>query len=82
MIRMIKSRLRLVIAVILLVISLAALAWGFLPGSRVIRRQKIQPTEMMLPTPASVLPSIDYMAEISIFNGAVCNIHGADRFIL
>jgi hypothetical protein len=50
-----KSRVRLVSAVVLLLISLTLLAWGFLPGVRTIRRQKIQPTEMQLPTPVGYL---------------------------
>jgi hypothetical protein len=47
--------MRLVSAVLLLLVSLILLAWGFLPGARTIRRQKIQPTEMQLPTPVGYL---------------------------
>ena len=49
---------RLMFTVILLVFSLAALIWGFIPGDRVIMRQKILPTEMQMPTPdAFYLPA-------------------------
>ena len=51
-----KSRLRLVFALVLLATSVVLLAWSFLPGPRVLRRQRLQPTEMQLPTPSSYLP--------------------------
>ncbi len=51
-----KSRLRLIFAMIMLVISLIVLAWSFLPGERLVRRQKILPTEMQLPTPLGYTP--------------------------
>ena len=51
-------RIRIVIGVILLLVSLALLIWGFLPARRETRTQPISPTELQLPTPASfwVLP--------------------------
>ena len=52
---MIKSRVRLILTIIMLVITLAALTWGFLPGFKVVRRQIIQPTQMQLYTPSSMI---------------------------
>jgi len=51
-------QIRIIIGVILLVLSLALLLWGFLPSRREIRTQPISPTELQLPTPASfwILP--------------------------
>ena len=52
-----KVSLRLYLAVALLIISLAALTWGLLPGERVLLHQTIQPTEMLVPTPQGFLPT-------------------------
>ncbi len=46
---------RIVLGVIILVLSCALLIWGLLPARREIRTQPISPTEMQLPTPASLL---------------------------
>ncbi len=74
---------RLFFAVVVLVTSLAVLAWSFLPGARIVRRQKIQPTEMQLPTPGSfVVPSHRSLAWLDHSNEAARAIHGADRFVL
>jgi hypothetical protein len=74
---------RLVFAVVVLVTSLAVLAWSFLPGARIVRRQKLQPTEMQLPTPGSyVVPSHRSLAWLEQSTEAVHAIHGADRFVL
>jgi hypothetical protein len=82
--RMLSKRWwRLVFAVVMLVTSLAVLAWSFLPGARIVRRQKIQPTEMQLPTPSSYyLPSHRALAWLDHSMEAVRVIHGADRFVL
>ena len=52
-----KYNIRLILAAVLLVISLAALVWGLLPGERTVVHQTIQPTEMHLPTPQGFLPA-------------------------
>lgn len=77
-----KSRLRLVFALVMLVVSLAALAWSFLPGARIVRRQKIQPTEMQLPTPSGYKPSDRFLADLNTYKIVTRAIHGADRFAL
>ncbi|MCG2783614.1 MAG: hypothetical protein L6461_00765 [Anaerolineae bacterium] len=49
--------LRLTLALIFLVASLALLAWGFAPNWREVRRQPIEPTQMQLPAPEGYIPA-------------------------
>ncbi len=49
-------KLRLFIAVIVLVLSLALLAWGLWPSPRERHSLSVPPAEMSLPTPASFEP--------------------------
>jgi hypothetical protein len=78
---MLKSRLRLVIALVMLAISLAALAWSILPGARIVRRQRIQPTEMQFPTPASFLPPEKALAGLELSYEAIrSSLGGVERF--
>jgi hypothetical protein len=46
-------RLRIFLGIIILLVSLALLIWGFAPSRREIRTQPISPTDLQLPTPAS-----------------------------
>jgi hypothetical protein len=48
-------RIRIIVGLILLVISLALLIWGLMPSRRETRTQPISPTELQLPTPSSFL---------------------------
>ncbi len=76
-----KHRWRLALAVVVLVTSLAILAWSFWPGARLVRRQKLQPTEMQLPTPGSLLvPAQRLLAGLEHSMEAARLLHGADRF--
>jgi hypothetical protein len=77
-----KSRLRLIFTVLVLVTSLAVLAWSFLPGARVVLRKKIQPTEMQLPTPSSFMPVPRNLTWLDHYFETSRAIHGADRFAL
>jgi hypothetical protein len=43
------KRLRLFIAIIILVISISLLVWGYLPNPHETRIQPISPAEMQLP---------------------------------
>jgi len=47
------KKIRIWLGLILLILSLAMLIWGFLPPDRDRRIQPIGPTELTLPTPAS-----------------------------
>ncbi|HRJ74397.1 MAG TPA: hypothetical protein PLX90_00290 [Anaerolineales bacterium] len=48
------KKIRLILAIIILSISIALLLWGFLPSRTEIRIQDISPQEMQLPTPSSL----------------------------
>ena len=48
------KKIRLVLAVIILTVSIALLLWGFFPNPRETRIQNISPDEMQLPTPSSL----------------------------
>jgi hypothetical protein len=47
-------RMRIVLGVIIVILSIALLIWGLLPTRREVRTQPISPTELQLPTPASL----------------------------
>jgi hypothetical protein len=49
-------RLRILLGILILAISLSLLVWGFLPARRETRVQPIPPAELQLPTPASFFP--------------------------
>ena len=51
-------KLRLALAVVLLLGSLALLAWGFWPAARERHTLPVLPTEMTLPTPSSFVPQL------------------------
>ena len=51
-------RVRIVLGLIILIISVGLLIWGFMPARHEVRSQPISPTELQLPTPASYLPTI------------------------
>ena len=48
------KRIRVILGIIIVIVSLALLVWGFLPARREIWTQPISPTELQLPTPASL----------------------------
>lgn len=52
------GKLRLAIGLVLLVASLALLAWGLWPSARERHTLTVAPTEMSLPTPSSFVPSV------------------------
>lgn len=47
-------RFRVALGIVIVILSLALLLWGFLPARREIRTQPISPTELQLPTPISL----------------------------
>jgi len=49
-----SRKIRLGIAIILLVISVSLLLWGYLPNRRETLERVIPPAEMQLPTPSSL----------------------------
>ena len=48
-----SRRIRILLGVIILAISISLLIWGFAPARRETRIQNISPIEMQLPTPSS-----------------------------
>lgn len=48
------KKLRLVIAIILLAVSISFLIWGYFPNPRTLLERTIPPSEMQLPTPSSL----------------------------
>ncbi len=44
-----SRRIRILLGVLLLAVSLTLLIWGFMPSRREIRTQPITPNEMQLP---------------------------------
>jgi hypothetical protein len=48
-------RIRIVLGILILTISIALLIWGFKPLGRETRIQPIAPSELQLPTPISLL---------------------------
>jgi hypothetical protein len=47
-------KIRVVLGMIIVIISLALLIWGFWPRRHEVRTQPISPTDLQLPTPASL----------------------------
>jgi hypothetical protein len=56
--------LRLIIAVIILIVSLSLLIWGYLPSRRETRVQPIPPSELQLPTPETFLPTETFVSTL------------------
>jgi hypothetical protein len=48
-------RVRILLGMIILIVSILLLLWGFLPARHEVRSQLISPTDLQLPTPASFL---------------------------
>jgi hypothetical protein len=49
-----NRRLRITLGILILVLSLALLIWGFMPLDRITRTQPISPSDLQLPTPTSL----------------------------
>ena len=49
-----SRRLRIIVGVLILAVSISLLIWGLSPLRREIRIQNISPSEMQLPTPISL----------------------------
>jgi len=48
-----SRKVRIVLGIIILAISISLLIWGFLPARRETHVEPIPPAELQLPTPAS-----------------------------
>ena len=49
-----SRRIRILVGILILAISIALLYWSFAPSRRETRIQNISPSEMELPTPSSM----------------------------
>lgn len=49
-----KKRVRVIVGIAILIISIALLVWGVMPARRETRIQPISPAELQLPTPTSL----------------------------
>lgn len=47
------SKVRLILVIVILTISISLLIWGFAPARRETRVQPISPSELQLPTPST-----------------------------
>ena len=51
-----SRKIRILLGIIILMISIVLLTWGFAPSLYETRVQPISPFELQLPTPEAVLP--------------------------
>jgi len=47
-------QIRILLGIVIVILSIALLVWGFVPSRREIRTQPIPPAELQLPTPVSL----------------------------
>jgi hypothetical protein len=56
-----SRRIRILVGILILAISIALLYWSFAPSRRETRIQNISPSEMELPTPSSMQLDLDVL---------------------
>jgi hypothetical protein len=49
-----SKRVRVIVGIAILIVSIALLVWGVMPARRETRIQPISPAELQLPTPTSL----------------------------
>ena len=54
-----KRRVRIILGIVILSISIILLIWSSRPLDHEIRTQPLDPTELQLPTPISLLPQLE-----------------------
>lgn len=55
-------RVRIVLGIIILSVSIALLIWAYKPLRREIRIQPIAPSDLQLPTPVSFLSPLEFVS--------------------
>ncbi|HXQ33817.1 MAG TPA: hypothetical protein VN843_07390 [Anaerolineales bacterium] len=55
-----SRRIRILLGIIILTISIALLIWGYAPTLYETRVQPISPSELQLPTPEAFLPLLQF----------------------
>ena len=61
-----SRRIRILLGIVILTISMVLLIWGYAPTSRETRIQSISPTQLQLPTPSSLLIPLEVVSVSSI----------------
>lgn len=49
-----NRRLRIIVGVLILALSITLLIWGFMPLDRITRTEPVSPSDLRLPTPTSL----------------------------
>jgi hypothetical protein len=49
-----NRRLRILLGILILALSITLLVWGFMPLDRITRTQPVSPSDMQVPTPTSL----------------------------
>lgn len=49
-----NRRLRILVGVLILALSITLLIWGFVPLDRITRTEPVPPSDLQLPTPTSL----------------------------
>lgn len=55
-------RVRIVLGIVILSVSIALLIWAYKPLDREVRTQPLDSSEMQLPTPISLLPMLELVS--------------------
>ena len=55
-------RVRIVLGIVILSVSIALLIWAYKPLDREVRTQPLDSSEMQLPTPISFLPTLEFVS--------------------
>jgi hypothetical protein len=66
-----SRRIRVIMGILILAISIALLYWGFAPARRETRIQTISPAEMQLPTPSSLQLDVDLLVNAPLTHPAL-----------
>jgi hypothetical protein len=55
-------RVRIILGVVILAVSIGLLIWAYRPLDREVRTQPLDSSEMQLPTPVSLLPTLEFVS--------------------
>lgn len=55
-------RVRIILGIVILSVSIALLIWAYKPLDREVRTQPLDSSEMQLPTPISLLPMLELVS--------------------
>ena len=55
-------RIRIVLGIVILSVSIGLLIWAYKPLDREVRTQPLDSSEMQLPTPISLLPKLEIVS--------------------